>query len=124
MDPSEAIKLGTAINDLAARGEIKAPVAIGRSIRQKPDKNPLRSQLPPQSADPGKPWTHALEDSPEVAAFLRAASGAAWLSVQETAGPNETPEEPWFLVVLADGKRETQQAIARLFATAPADFAF
>jgi urocanate hydratase len=59
-----------------------------------------------------------------VAAFLRGASGAAWLSVQETAGPNETPEQRWSFVVLANGKRETAHAIARLFTTGPSDLAF
>jgi urocanate hydratase len=124
MNPSQAIKLGTAINDLATRGELKAPVAIGRSIRPHSSKNPIRNQLPLGSDDPGKPWPHALEDSAELAAFLRAASGAAWLSGQEIAGPNETPEQRWSLVVLADGKRETAHAIARLFTTGPADLAF
>ncbi len=123
ISPSEAIKLGTAINALVARGEIKAPVAMSRSIRQNRDKSSLRPQLTPQSADAGKPWTHALEDSPEVAAFLRAASGAAWLSIQEKAGPNEAERSSSF-AVLADGKRGAAQAIARLFAIGRTDFPF
>jgi urocanate hydratase len=121
MNPSQVINLGTAINDLVARGEIKAPVAIGRSIGRKRDQNPLRSQ--PQSAGPGKPWTHAVEDSPELAALLGAASGAAWLSVQQTTAPNEAERGSAF-VVLADGKRETAHAIARFFATGASDLAF
>jgi urocanate hydratase len=119
MNPTNAIRLGTAINDLVARGEINAPVAIGR----KRDQNPLRSKLPPGSADPGKPWPHALEDSPELAALLGAASGAAWLSVQQTTAPNEAERGSAFVVV-ADGKRETAHAIARLFATGTSDLAF
>jgi urocanate hydratase len=58
-----------------------------------------------------------------VAAFLRTASGAAWLSVQETTGPNGAERSSSFVVV-ADGKPETAQAIARLFAAGPADFPF
>ncbi len=40
----EAVKLGAAINDLVARAAIKAPVAMGRSIRQTEGGNLLGSQ--------------------------------------------------------------------------------
>jgi urocanate hydratase len=111
----EAMKLGTAINDLVARGEIKAPVAIGRSSRQNRGRSPLDSQLPAQAANSGS-LAQALADSPALAAILHAASGASWLSLQATAGPDQSWEQSSSLVAVADGRPKTAEGIERLFA--------
>jgi urocanate hydratase len=111
----EAIKLGIAINDLVARGEIKASVAIGRSIRHNRGKSPLGSQPPAQTANSGAN-ARALADPPALAAILHAASGASWLSLQATAGPDQSWEQSSSLVAIADGRPTAAERIESLFA--------
>jgi len=110
---SEAIRLGAAINDLVARGEIKAPVAMGRSFRQR-DRDPRPAQPLAQPAS-SHVLAQAIPDWPELAALLHAASGASWLSVQATAESAEG-REPSAAFVVIDGKPQTAEHVGRLFA--------
>jgi urocanate hydratase len=109
----DASKLGAAINDLVARGEINAPVAMGRSIRQSRSWNLLGSQAPAQSAD-SSAGGQALGDSPEFAALLDAARGAAWLSVHASTGADECRGRTAAFAVL-DGSPKTSERIERVF---------
>lgn len=115
----DATKLGAAINDLVARGAIKAPVVMGRSIRQSRAPNLLRSQPPAQDANSGAAG-EAPADSPELRARLDAARGASWLSVHASSGADKGGERSAAFVVI-DGSAKTKERIERLFAK---DFAF
>ena len=112
--PDELIKLGSAINQLVARGDIKAPVVMGRSI-------PMiqRHTSPSPRTTPGEnspPIAHSLADSPVVSALLRVASGAAWLSIEPGERSAGVTTRTVYLAVVADGKPKTAESIARLFA--------
>ena len=131
MRAEEAIKLAMAINDLVARGEIKAPVAMGRSIRRNRGGSLLSSQPPAQAVNSGAAPRaladgQALEGALEraLAALLLAARGASWLSLQAAVAPDENPDknlEPSSsFVVVADGKPKMAERLERLFAN---DFA-
>jgi urocanate hydratase len=110
----DASKLGAAVNDLVARGEIKAPVAMGRSIRQSRSWDLPRSQPPAQSANSSASG-QALGDSSDFAALLDAARGAAWLSVHTSTGADEYRGRTAAFAVL-DGSPKTSERIERLFA--------
>jgi urocanate hydratase len=115
----EAVQLGAAINDLVAQGAIKAPVAMGRSIRQTEGGNPLASQPLAHAANP-QASVQGLADSPQLAALLHSARGASWLSVQEAAEPAQG-HEPRAAFIVIDGKPNTAEHVERFFAK---DFAF
>ncbi len=116
MGAAEAIQLATAINDLVARGETSAPVAVARSVRQNRGKHLPSSQPPAQIPSPG-PAAQSLADSPALAALVQAARGASWLSWQANSGPGETRGQSLSFAVVADGKPKTAENIARLFAS-------
>jgi urocanate hydratase len=110
----DASKLGAAINNLVARGAIKAPVIIGRSIRRSVGRSLPGSQPLVQAADSGAA-VQALVDSPELRALLDAARGASWLSVPANPGADEGGERSAAFVAV-DGSAKTQERIERLFA--------
>jgi urocanate hydratase len=119
MAAEEAIKLVLAINHLVARGEIKAPVAIGRSIRRNRSASPLLGQPPAQAANSSavpQPLADGQALERALAALLDSANGASWLSLQAAAGPDEGLEPTSSFVVLADGKPKMAERLARLFA--------
>ena len=109
----DARKLGAAIHDLVARGEIKAPVVMGRSIRQGKGQNLSRVQPLAQSAN-SSAAAQALADSPELPALLDAGRGASWFSAYAGSGAGEN-RRPTAAFVVIDGGRETPERIARFF---------
>ena len=115
MRADEAVKLSAAINDAVARGEMKAPVAMGRSIRQKRAKNLPGSQPTAQAVNSAAP-AQALADWPGLPALLDAATGASWLALQVGAATGESWEQGASFAVVADGKPKTAERIERLLA--------
>ena len=109
----EAIRLGNAINELVSRGKLAAPVAIGRSIRITSGKAGGEYPSATASSDAG---TQAIANSREIQTMLRATAGAAWLGVQTTENSGAGVEQSAHAAVLADGKPETFDTMARLFA--------
>jgi len=115
MGAAEAIQLATAINDVVARGETSAPVAVARSVRHNQNKNFPGSQPAVQIPSPGA-VAQSLADSPALAALVQTARGASWVGLQATAGSNESWQQTALITVVADGKPKTAENIARLFA--------
>ena len=113
----EATKLGIAINDLVARGDIKAPVAMGRAARQRPAMNSTGALPAAQDSNPAVPAERRL-DWPRLPALLASAAGAAWLSLQEITGPHGVSAQTSSVAVVADGQPNTAERIERLFANA------
>jgi len=111
----EAAKLGIAINASVEQGEMKAPVAIGRSVRL----NTGQSIPPTRQEASGADVAQALADSPALAALLHAACGASWVSLQAI-GQQENDRQSSSSAIVADGKPSTAERIERLFAN---DFA-
>jgi len=114
MRPDEAVKLSAAINDMVSRGEMKAPVAMGRSIRQRRAKN-LPGSQPAAHVNSAVP-AQALADWPGLPALLDAAAGASWLALQVGAAAGESWEQGASVAVVADGKPKTAERIERLLA--------
>jgi urocanate hydratase len=101
---NEAMKLGTAINDLVAKGEIRAPVAIGHSVRLNRSAG-LPSSEPAVPAELQHALRHEIADSEVLHILAQASSGASWFSREAT-------------VVVADGKRRTADTIERILGEA------
>ncbi len=108
----EAAKLGAAINSSVERGEMKAPVAMGRNVRL----NKVASMLtsPAEASGVGQP----LADWPEVTALLRGSSGASWIgsgALPQAMSQPRDDQQSLSLAIVADGKSRTAERIDRLF---------
>jgi urocanate hydratase len=110
----EAAKLGIAINASVERGEMKAPVAIGRSVRLNTGQS-----IPPRQREASSAAVQALADSAALAALLHASSGASWVSLQAI-DRQESDRQSSSFAIVADGKPRTAERVERLFAN---DFA-
>ena len=126
MRADEAIKLFIAVNDLVARGEVRAPVAMGRSIRQKRGESWPSGQPAAQAVNSARP-DPALADWPGLHALLEASSGATWLAVPVNGATDKSWEQSTSFAVVAEGKPKTAECIERLltndFASAVSRFA-
>lgn len=131
--PDEATKLGTAINDLVARGTIKAPVVMGRSIRQNRSRGPLGNhpasqarggigeilrspQRPQNDKQSSSKAAGALADWPALAQVLNATAGASWLSLVAASPSEGYREQIAAFALVIDGQPKTPDRIARVFA--------
>jgi urocanate hydratase len=108
----EAAKLGAAINASVGRGEMKAPVAMGRSIRLNEGTNiPANYRKPSGDAQ-------TLADWPLLTALFHASYGASWIGseagLQATSPPLNGQQSLAFAIV-ADGTPRTAERIERLF---------
>ena len=108
----QAAKLGAAVNASVGRGEMKAPVAMGRSIRLNESTSIPANQRRP-SGD-----AQALADWPPLTTLLHASYGASWIGseagLQETSPPLNGQQSLSFAIV-ADGTPRTAERIERLF---------
>jgi urocanate hydratase len=115
MAPHEAVKLGMAINDLVAHGQIKAPVAIAGSIRQGLAQGAIASEGAAQPANSLAP-TRVIADWPGLPTLLQAAAGAAWASIPAAGRADEMTSRSSGFIVVADGQPLTAEHMKRLFA--------
>ena len=108
----EAAKLGAAVNASVGRGEMKAPVAMGRSIRLNES-----TSIPANYREPSGD-AQALADWPPLTTLLHASWGASWIGseagLQETSPPLNGQQSLSFAIV-ADGTPRTAERIERLF---------
>jgi urocanate hydratase len=102
----ERAKMGLIFNDLVARGEVKAPIVIGRDHL---DCGSVAS--PNRETEKMKDGSDAIADWPILNALLNAVGGAGWVSVHHGGGVGMGLSIHAGMVVVADG---TNQAAARL----------
>src|SRR4029079_18864235 len=102
-------RAGLLFNDLVRRGEVSAPIAIGRdhldtgSVAQ-----PFRE---PEALRDGP---DAIADWPILNALLSTASGASWVSVHHGGGVGIGNSIHAGLVVVADGSEEMDERLTRV----------
>ena len=77
----ERDKFGLALNDLVARGELKAPIVIGRDHL---DCGSVAS--PYRETEKMRDGSDAVADWPLLNALLNTASGASWVSIHNGGG--------------------------------------
>jgi len=99
-------RLGLAFNDMVARGELKAPVVIGRDHL---DSGSVAS--PNRETEAMRDGSDAVSDWPMLNALLNTASGATWVSLHHGGGVGMGYSQHAGMVIVADG---TVAAAARL----------
>jgi urocanate hydratase len=110
----EREKFGLAINDLVARGELKAPIVIGRDHL---DCGSVAS--PYRETEKMRDGSDAVADWPLLNALLNTASGASWVSIHNGGGVGIGYSQHAGQVTVADGTPEMAQRISRVLANDP-----
>ena len=107
-------KLGVAMNDLVARGEVKAPIVIGRDHL---DTGSVAS--PFRETEAMKDGSDAIADWAILNALLNTASGASWVSFHHGGGVGIGNSLHAGQVLVADGTPETRTRIERVLTNDP-----
>jgi urocanate hydratase len=110
----ERDKFGLALNDLVARGELKAPIVIGRDHL---DCGSVAS--PYRETESMLDGSDAVADWPLLNALLNTASGASWVSIHNGGGVGIGYSQHSGQVTVADGTKEMAQRIERVLTNDP-----
>ncbi|HKS26732.1 MAG TPA: urocanate hydratase [Pyrinomonadaceae bacterium] len=110
----ERAEMGEAINDLVKRGELKAPIAIGRDHL---DTGSVAS--PFRETEGMKDGTDAVADWPILNALLNTASGASWVSFHHGGGVGIGYSLHAGQVSVADGTDEAARRLNRVLTNDP-----
>jgi len=105
----ERALMGKIFNTLVARGEIRAPIVIGRDHL---DCGSVAS--PNRETEKMKDGSDAIADWPILNALLNAVGGAGWVSVHHGGGVGIGMSIHAGMVVVADGSREADERLARV----------
>ncbi len=110
----ERAEFGLRINELVAKGEIQAPVVIGRDHL---DCGSVAS--PFRETEKMADGSDAVADWPLLNALLNAASGASWVSVHNGGGVGIGYSQHAGQVTVADGTPEMAKRIERVLTNDP-----
>jgi urocanate hydratase len=110
----ERAKFGLAINDLVARGELKAPIVIGRDHL---DCGSVAS--PYRETETMRDGSDAVADWPFLNAMLNTASGACWVSIHNGGGVGIGYSQHSGQVIVADGSPQMAARIERVLTNDP-----
>jgi urocanate hydratase len=110
----ERAKMGKIFNDLVAKGEIKAPIVIGRDHL---DCGSVAS--PNRETEKMKDGSDAIADWPILNALLNATGGASWVSVHHGGGVGIGYSIHAGMVVVADGTKEAEKRLERVLTYDP-----
>ena len=108
-------RLGLAFNEMVARGELKAPVVIGRDHL---DSGSVAS--PNRETEAMKDGSDAVSDWPLLNALLNCASGATWVSLHHGGGVGMGFSQHSGMVIVADGTPEAAKRLERVLWNDPA----
>jgi urocanate hydratase len=107
-------RFGLRINELVARGEIRAPIVIGRDHL---DTGSVAS--PHRETEGMRDGSDAIADWPILNALLNTASGASWVSVHHGGGVGIGYSLHAGMVVVADGTEEAARRLERVLTSDP-----
>ena len=107
-------RMGKVFNDMVARGELKAPIVIGRDHL---DSGSVAS--PYRETEGMKDGSDAIADWPILNALLNVASGATWVSVHHGGGVGIGYSIHAGMVVVADGTKDAERRLQRVLTTDP-----
>jgi len=107
-------RFGVALNDLVARGELSAPIAIGRDHL---DTGSVAS--PFRETEAMLDGTDAVSDWPVLNALLNVASGASWVSFHHGGGVGIGNSLHAGQVIVADGTDEMRERLERVLTNDP-----
>lgn len=110
----ERDKFGLALNEMVARGELKAPIVIGRDHL---DCGSVAS--PYRETESMRDGSDAVADWPFLNALLNTASGASWVSIHNGGGVGIGYAQHAGQVLVADGTKEMAARIERVLTNDP-----
>jgi urocanate hydratase len=110
----ERARFGKLINDMVARGEISAPIVIGRDHL---DSGSVAS--PYRETEGMRDGSDAIADWPVLNALLNAVGGATWVSFHHGGGVGIGKSLHAGMVIVADGTREASERLERVLTTDP-----
>jgi urocanate hydratase len=110
----ERARFGLIINDLVARGEISAPIVIGRDHL---DSGSVAS--PNRETEGMRDGSDAISDWPLLNALLNTAAGATWVSIHHGGGVGIGYSQHAGMVVVADGTPDAARRLERVLTTDP-----
>ena len=102
----ERHRAGLAFNEMVARGELKAPIVIGRDHL---DAGSVAS--PNRETEGMKDGSDAVSDWPLLNALLNTASGATWVSFHHGGGVGMGYSQHAGVVIVCDGTPEAAKRI-------------
>jgi urocanate hydratase len=108
-------RLGLAFNEMVAKGELKAPIVIGRDHL---DSGSVAS--PNRETEAMKDGSDAVSDWPLLNALLNCASGATWVSLHHGGGVGMGFSQHSGMVIVCDGTPEASRRIERVLWNDPA----
>ena len=108
-------KAGLAFNEMVRRGELKAPVVIGRDHL---DSGSVAS--PNRETEAMKDGSDAVSDWPLLNALLNTASGATWVSLHHGGGVGMGFSQHSGMVICCDGTEDADRRIGRVLWNDPA----
>ncbi len=108
-------RLGLAFNEMVAKGELKAPIVIGRDHL---DSGSVAS--PNRETEAMKDGSDAVSDWPLLNALLNCASGATWVSLHHGGGVGMGYSQHAGMVICCDGSEDAARRIERVLWNDPA----
>jgi urocanate hydratase len=110
----ERAEFGLAINELVRRGELKAPIVIGRDHL---DTGSVAS--PFRETEAMLDGSDAIADWPFLNALVNTASGASWVSIHNGGGVGIGYSQHAGMVVVADGSDNSKRRLERVLTSDP-----
>lgn len=108
-------RIGLAFNDMVAKGELLAPIVIGRDHL---DSGSVAS--PNRETEAMRDGSDAVADWPLLNALLNCASGATWVSIHHGGGVGIGFSQHAGMVIVADGTPEAASRLGRVLTNDPA----
>ncbi|HEV2562539.1 MAG TPA: urocanate hydratase [Rhizomicrobium sp.] len=108
-------RVGLAFNEMVARGELAAPIVIGRDHL---DSGSVAS--PNRETESMRDGSDAVSDWPLLNALLNCASGATWVSIHHGGGVGMGFSQHAGMVIVCDGTEAAARRIARVLWNDPA----
>ncbi len=108
-------RIGMAFNEMVARGEVAAPIVIGRDHL---DSGSVAS--PNRETEAMKDGSDAVSDWPLLNALLNCASGATWVSIHHGGGVGMGFSQHAGMVVVCDGTEAAAKRVGHVLWNDPA----
>jgi urocanate hydratase len=110
----QRMKLGLAFNEMVRKGELKAPIVIGRDHL---DSGSVAS--PNRETEGMMDGSDAVSDWPLLNALLNTASGATWVSLHHGGGVGMGFSQHSGMVVLCDGSEDADRRLRNVLTNDP-----
>jgi len=108
-------QLGLAFNEMVKKGELKAPIVIGRDHL---DSGSVAS--PNRETESMQDGSDTVSDWPLLNALLNCASGATWVSIHHGGGVGMGYSQHAGMVIVADGSDAAHKRLERVLTNDPA----